>query len=179
VKNLPKQEELVILVDQNDQPIGEMEKMKAHFEGKLHRAFSVFLYNEEGKVLLQRRALSKYHSGGLWTNACCSHPRSGETTEQAAHRRLMEELGVDCEIKEVSHFTYRAELDHDMIEHEVDHVFTGQLDLEEMPFNPEEVHSTRWISFDDLQKDIELNPENYTEWFKIIMENVNKNMLFL
>lgn len=171
--------EYVILVDDKDNPVGEMEKMQAHYEGKLHRAFSVFLHDGQGKVLLQRRALSKYHSGGLWTNACCSHPRKGESVEEAAHRRLMEELGVDCPVQEVSTFIYRAELDKDMIEHELDHVLTGILKTEDMPFNPDEVDSIDWMTFDDLKDDIEQNPDKYTVWFQIIMKNVNKEMLMI
>jgi len=171
--------EYVILVDDKDNEIGQMEKMDAHYKGALHRAFSVFLHDGNGNVLLQRRALSKYHSGGLWTNACCSHPRSGESVEAAAHRRLMEELGVDCEVKEVSHFIYRAELDQEMIEHELDHVLTGELHQETMPFNPEEVDSISWMSFDDLVEDIQSHPDKYTVWFQIIMKNVDKEMLML
>ncbi len=171
--------ELVILVDENDNPIGEMEKMEAHYKGQLHRAFSVFLHDGKGNVLLQRRALTKYHSGGLWTNACCSHPRKGESVEQAAHRRLMEELGVDCAVQEVSNFIYRAELDKDMIEHELDHVLTGELNADEIPFNPDEVDSIEWMTFDELKADIDSNPERYTVWFQIIMKNVNKTMLML
>lgn len=171
--------EFVILVDDQDNEVGKMEKMEAHYKGVLHRAFSVFLHDSEGNVLLQRRALSKYHSGGLWTNACCSHPRSGELVEEAAHRRLMEELGVDCEVKEVSHFIYRAELDQEMIEHELDHVLTGKLSKKTMPFNPDEVDSIDWMSFDALKDDIENHPEKYTAWFQIIMKNVDKKMLML
>ncbi len=172
-------EEFVILVDTDDKEMGTMEKMKAHYEGALHRAFSVFLFDFDGRVLLQRRALTKYHSGGLWTNACCSHPRQGETTEAAVHRRLMEELGVDCAVSEVHQFLYRAKLDKDMIEHELDHVFTGKFDSDEIPFNPSEVDSIRWMYFDDLKKDITENPENYTVWFQIIMKNITKEMLLL
>ena len=171
--------EYVILVDDKDKEIGQMEKIEAHYKGALHRAFSVFLHDGRGNVLLQRRALSKYHSGGLWTNACCSHPRKGETVEQAAHRRLMEELGIDCSVKEVSHFIYRAELDKDMIEHELDHVLTGEIDVKTMDFNPEEVDSIDWLSFEDLKKDIQTNPDKYTVWFQIIMKNVDKKMLMI
>lgn len=171
--------ERVILVDEADQAIGEMEKMQAHREGRLHRAFSVFLFDESGRVLLQRRALSKYHSGGLWTNACCSHPRAGEATMDAAHRRLMEELGIDCELREVSEFTYKAELDLGMIEHEHDHVFTGLYKGSDIPFNPEEVDSIDWVSFGDLVDDIASSPEKYTVWFRIIMENVSREDLLM
>ncbi|WP_430883448.1 isopentenyl-diphosphate Delta-isomerase [Fusibacter sp. JL216-2] len=171
--------EYVILVDENDKATGQMEKMEAHHKGVLHRAFSVFLHDGNGNVLLQRRALSKYHSGGLWTNACCSHPRQGESVEKAAHRRLMEELGVDCPVKEVSTFLYRAELDKGMIEHEFDHVLTGVIDPDDFPFNPEEVDSVDWMAFDNLVEDIEKNPSKYTVWFQIIMKNVNREMLMI
>lgn len=171
--------EYVILVDENDNAVGQMEKMQAHYKGTLHRAFSVFLHDGKGNVLLQRRALSKYHSGGLWTNACCSHPREGENVIEAAHRRLMEELGVDCPVKEVSTFIYRAELDKDMIEHELDHVLTGQIHVNEFPLNPKEVDSVDWMAFDHLVDDIKENPSKYTVWFQIIMKNVTKEMLML
>ena len=118
--------EKVILVNEDDQSTGWMEKMEAHRKGVLHRAFSVFIFNDNGEMLIHRRALDKYHSGGLWTNACCSHPREGETTEESAHRRLMEEMGFDCDIQEQFSFIYRAELDNDLIEHELDHVFFGR-----------------------------------------------------
>ncbi len=170
-------QEFVILVDENDHPVGQMEKMQAHEEAMLHRAFSVFLFNEKNEVLLQRRALSKYHSGGLYTNACCSHPRKGETVEQAAHRRLQEELGIDCDVKEVYQFMYRAELDHGMTENEFDHVLIGEYINQDIPFNPEEVDSVMWISFDELVDDIARSPEKYTVWFKIIMDNVSKSLL--
>ena len=115
-------EEKVTLVDEQDQPIGEGEKMQTHQEGKLHRSFSIFIFNSKGEVLLQQRAKSKYHSGGLWSNAACGHPRPGEETLAAAHRRLQEEMGFDCELQELLQFTYKVKLDHDLWEHEYDHV---------------------------------------------------------
>lgn len=171
--------EYVILVDENDQPLGEMEKMQAHVEGKMHRAFSVFLFNENKEILLQRRALSKYHSGGLYTNACCSHPRKGESVDAAAHRRLIEELGIDCEVEEVYQFTYHAELDHNMIEHEYDHVLIGEFNGSDIPFNPEEVDRVIWITYTQLKEDMEAHPDKYTRWFRIIMDNVSEAVLFM
>jgi isopentenyl-diphosphate Delta-isomerase len=167
--------ELVILVDENDNQVGLMEKMEAHEKGLLHRAFSVFLFNSKGEMLLHQRAISKYHSGGLWTNACCSHPRDKESTIDAAHRRLEEEMGFDCEIKEVFHFTYKSALDNELTEHELDHVFIGEYEGEINP-NPEEVESYKYISIPELTKDIEENPQNYTEWFKICLEEVLKRV---
>jgi isopentenyl-diphosphate delta-isomerase len=156
-----------------------MEKMQAHVEGKMHRAFSVFLFNENKEILLQRRALSKYHSGGLYTNACCSHPRKGESVEAAAHRRLKEELGIDCEVEEVYQFTYHAELDHNMIEHEYDHVLIGEYNGSDIPFNLEEVDQVIWIPYAQLKEDMEAHPDKYTQWFRIIMDNVSEAVLFM
>ena len=163
--------EYVILVDKNDQPIGEMEKMEAHEKGLLHRAFSVFLFNKKGEMLLQQRAFSKYHSGGLWTNACCSHPRKGELTLEAAHRRLEEEMGFDCEIKKAFDFIYKSKLDNNLTEHELDHVFLGEYEGVIIP-NPDEVESYKYISIPELAKDVKENAANYTEWFKICLEEV-------
>ena len=163
--------EHVILVDENDQEIGLMEKMQAHREAKLHRAFSVFIFNDLGEMLIHRRALEKYHSGGLWTNACCSHPREGETTEEAAHRRMMEEMGFDCDIEESFSFIYRAELDNELTEHELDHVFIGRFNGNPSP-NPEEVCEWKYITLESLEDDLEKRPEAYTEWFKIAMKEL-------
>lgn len=164
--------EYVILVDENDKEIGLMEKMEAHEKALLHRAFSVFVYNKQKDIMLQRRAISKYHSGGLWTNTCCSHPRQGEETILAAHRRLEEEMGFDCEIEEVFEFVYKAKLDKGLTEHELDHVFVGQYDGR-VNFNTDEVMEYKWISYDDLIEDIKLSPDKYTEWFKIIMKTLD------
>ena len=157
------------LVDKLDNEIGVMEKMEAHEKGLLHRAFSVFILNSKGELMLQQRALSKYHSGGLWTNTCCSHPRLGETTKQAAHRRMMEEMGFDCELKELFDFIYKAELDSGLIEHELDHVFVGYYDGNP-EINKEEVESWKWMSIEELASHINQQPELYTEWFKIIFD---------
>lgn len=165
--------EYVILVDEKDNEIGLMEKMQAHEEAKLHRAFSVFIYNDKKEIMLQQRAISKYHSGGLWTNTCCSHPRSGEKTIDAAHRRLMEEMGFDCDIEEVFDFLYKAELDKGLTEFELDHVFIGRYDAD-VNLNLDEVMGYKWITYDDLIDDMVKSPEKYTEWFKIIMKSLEK-----
>lgn len=163
--------EQVILVDEQDQPIGLMEKQAAHLEPHLHRAFSVFVFNSKGELLLQQRAFSKYHSPGLWTNTCCSHPREGETVMEAATRRLKEEMGMKCELREVYTFIYKAPVGQGLTEHEFDHVLIGQTD--ETPcINTDEVASWKYTSLDDLEKDIQLQPELYTEWFKITFEEM-------
>lgn len=159
--------EEVILVNENDEEIGSMEKMEAHEKGRLHRAFSVFVINSNNELLLQQRARSKYHSGGLWTNTCCSHPRQGEETIEAAHRRLIEEMGFDCKLEKLTDFVYRAELDHGLTEHEFDHVFVGNWDGKPA-FNPEEVESFKWMNVEAIEEDMKENPATYTEWFKII-----------
>lgn len=165
--------EYVILVDEDDNEIGTMEKMQAHEKAELHRAFSVFIYNNEKQIMLQRRSLEKYHSGGLWTNTCCSHPRKGELTEDAAHRRLNEEMGFDCEIREVFDFVYKAKLDKGLTEFELDHVFIGQYSGS-VNLNKDEAMEYKWIAYDDLIVDISNSSQKYTEWFKIIMENLEK-----
>ena len=167
--NIFSMSEQIILVDEKDQQIGEMEKMQAHAEGRLHRAFSVFIFNSKGEMLLQQRAKSKYHSGGLWTNTVCSHPRVGEDLLSEVHRRLQEEMGFDTEVKEIFSFIYKVPLDNDLFEHEFDHVFVGFYDGEPK-INPQEAESYKWVTLDDIQFDIEIDPQNYTEWFKIIFE---------
>ena len=162
--------EFVVLVDQDDQKLGLMEKQQAHVAGLLHRAFSVFVFNSKGELMIQQRAASKYHSPTLWTNTCCSHPRDNETYEEAAHRRLQEEMGFDCELEYKFNFIYKAHLENNLIEHELDHVFIGTFD-EDPKLNPEEVMAYRWVELDDLKKDMEKNPQNYTAWFKIIFEH--------
>lgn len=166
--------EFVILVDNNDRQIGLMEKQAAHIGPHLHRAFSVFIFNSKGELLMQQRALSKYHSPGLWTNTCCSHPRSGETLEEATSRRLMEEMGMTCPMHEVYTFIYKAPVGQGLTEHEFDHVFIGQSD--DIPnFNTDEVASWKYMRLDDLKKDLELYPELYTEWFKITFEEMTRH----
>ena len=162
---------MVILVDERDNKIGLQEKMEAHRKGNLHRAFSVFIFNRGGEMLLQQRALSKYHSGGLWTNACCSHPREGESVEGAAHRRLREEMGFDTDLKEIFSFIYFAELDKGLKEHEYDHVIVGDYDGSISP-DPAEVESFKWIRLENLERDVRENPKSYTAWFPIAIDRV-------
>ena len=166
--------EQVVLVDEQDHPIGLMEKQAAHIGPHLHRAFSVFIFNSEGELLMQQRALSKYHSPGLWTNTCCSHPRDGETLAEATSRRLMEEMGMRCEMHEVYTFIYKAPVGQGLTEHEFDHVWIGRSD--DTPIiNREEVESWKYMSLSDLKKDIQLHPELYTEWFKITFEEMSRH----
>lgn len=167
--------EFVILVDENDNEEGLMEKMEAHEKGLLHRAFSVFVFDNEGKFLLQQRALEKYHSGGLWTNACCSHPRSGETAKQAAERRLQEELGFHVDVEEKFSFIYKSELDKGLTEHELDHVFFASYNGAIQP-NPEEVMDYKFVDLEWLDRDVNDHPEKYTEWFKICFDEVKQNL---
>ncbi|WP_316788605.1 isopentenyl-diphosphate Delta-isomerase [Pedobacter frigoris] len=171
--------ENVILVDLNDNEIGIMPKMEAHLEGKLHRAFSIFIFNANGELLLQQRAFDKYHSGGKWTNTCCSHPRQGEETIDAAHRRLMEEMGMNAELRHVFSFTYRADLMDGISEYEFDHVFFGVSD--ELPVvNTNEVASYQYIGMETLLEELNTYPEKYTAWLKICFSRVmnNYNQIF-
>jgi isopentenyl-diphosphate delta-isomerase len=168
-------EEKVILVNEHDEVLGLMEKMKAHQTGVLHRAFSVFVINHRNELLLQQRARTKYHSGGLWTNTCCSHQRESESNEEAAHRRLREEMGFDCELEHLFSFVYRAELDQGLTEHELDHVFLGRWDG--IPdINTDEVEHYKWMNVVSIGKDIDANPNMYTEWFKIIYNRFLKHI---
>ena len=160
--------EKVILVDKLDNPIGEMEKQEAHVKGLLHRAFSIFIFNDKEEILLHQRAHHKYHSGGLWTNTCCSHPRPGEHTHDAANRRLVEEMGMVCTLKEQFSFIYKAKLDNDLFEHELDHVFIGHSN-DTPHLNTDEAVAFKWISLMELKKDIQNSPEKYTVWFKIMI----------
>lgn len=159
----------VILVDRKDKEIGKEEKIKAHKEGKLHRAISVFIFNRRGETLLQQRAKTKYHSGGLWANACCSHPLRNEDLREAAKRRLKEEMGINCDLKEIFSLLYKVKVGC-LIEHEFDHIFTGKFEGEPK-LNKKEVGDWRWISKEELKKDLKENPENYAPWFKIIWNN--------
>ena len=165
--------EEIILVDEKDNVIGHEEKLKAHlYGGKLHRAFSIFIFNSKKEMLLQFRSIKKYHFGGLWTNTCCSHPRKDEELEKAAHRRLKEEFGFDTELKEIFSFTYKHRDEKTgLTEHEFDHVFIGTYDGEPNP-NPNEIDDYKWISLDKLEKDVSENPEKYTPWFKIALDKV-------
>lgn len=164
-------EQQVILVNENDVETGTCEKLQAHLSGQLHRAISVFIFNSDKKMLLQRRALSKYHSGGLWSNACCSHPNPGEETLASAERRLMEEMGMKASLQFVFHFIYKAELDNSIIEHELDHVFIGKSDDLPLP-NPSEVSEYKYLSVEELYSELFHHPQNYTFWFKLIFERV-------
>lgn len=163
------EEEKVILVNELDEQIGLMPKLEAHEKALLHRAFSVFIFNDNNELMLQQRAWDKYHSRGLWTNTCCSHQRDGESNLQAGKRRLMEEMGFTTELQETVSFIYKAPFDNGLTEHEYDHVLTGVYN-NEPKLNPEEVADWKWMSLDHVKVDIELHPENYTAWFKIIFE---------
>jgi isopentenyl-diphosphate delta-isomerase len=163
--------EQVILVDEQDRELGVMEKMEAHEKAVLHRAFSVFLFNEQGDMLLQQRAFTKYHSGGLWTNACCSHPRPAEATHSAACRRTQEELGISPDIGHAFSFVYKAAFDNGLTEHEFDHVFVGRWDGDLM-LNPEEVAAVRYVPVLEIRREMEERPELYTVWFKIAFDRV-------
>jgi isopentenyl-diphosphate Delta-isomerase len=164
-------EPLVILVDENDVQTGIIGKMEAHKLGLLHRAISVFVINSSGEWLIQRRALDKYHSKGLWTNTCCSHPYPGESIMDAANRRLMEEMGLQCELNELFTFIYKEKVDSDLFEHELDHVFIGITD-ENPVINTKEVYDWKLINFHELHEDVKNNPENYTYWFKKIYQKI-------
>lgn len=160
-------EEFVVLIDRNDNEIGVMEKQQAHVAGLLHRAFSVFVFNSAGELLIQQRAASKYHSPLLWANTCCSHPRKGESYLDAAHRRLREEMGFDCELEEKFHFIYKAKLGDRLFEHELDRVFAGTYNGP-VNINKDEVENCRWVPWDELVEDVKNRPHKYTAWFKII-----------
>lgn len=164
-------EEQVILVDENDQEVGEMGKLLAHQEGHLHRAFSVILYNSNGEMLLQQRASTKYHSPSLWSNACCSHPKPGETLEAAVNRRLMEEIGIICETRFSHRFQYKIDFENGLIEHEIDHVFIGTTDSTPV-VNPAEVDTFKYMNVNELQSDMKKYPSKYTFWFHLIMKDL-------
>ena len=169
--------QVVLLVSPTDAPLGTCSKQQAHVEGKLHRAFSVFLTDENGDILLQRRALTKYHSGGLWTNACCSHPVGDVLSD--ARVRLKEELGVDSEIREVGHFVYRHVFENGMTEYEYDHVLLGQINRD-APISPapEEADAVEWMSVEELTRQLTEMPEKFTPWFitaaPIVLEYLKK-----
>ena len=156
----------VILVNEQDEPIGTMEKMEAHRKALLHRAFSVFIFNQKGEMLLQQRAADKYHSPNLWTNACCSHPRPDEITEEAAHRRMKEEMGFDAELKHAFSFIYKTNFDNGLAEHELDHVFFGQYDGPIFPDN-REVKDYCYMTVDAIKESMNMHNHKYTSWFKI------------
>lgn len=160
--------ENVILVDENNNQLGLMEKQEAHEKALLHRAFSVFIFNDKSELLLQQRANHKYHSAGLWTNTCCSHPRLGETNLQAANRRLLEEMGIITQLTERFSFIYKADVGEQLTEHELDFVFTGVYN-QAPKINHQEVANYKWITLTQLQADILMHPNHYTTWFKIVL----------
>ena len=162
-------EEQVILVNELDEQIGLMPKMEAHEKALLHRAFSVFIFNDKNELMLQQRALNKYHSPGLWTNTCCSHQREGESNIEAGKRRLQEEMGFTTDLRDTISFIYKAPFDNGLTEHEFDHILLGHYN-EEPKLNKEEAHAYKWVSLDEVKKDINTNPEIYTAWFKIIFD---------
>lgn len=168
--------EQVILVDEQDRELGASEKLRAHAEGALHRAFSVFVFDRAGRLLLQRRAREKYHSGGLWSNTCCGHPRPGEETAAAAHRRLREEMSFDCELRLAFGFVYRAELDNDLVEHEYDHVFVGEFEGHPVP-DPSEVEEWKWVSIGELRRGLREEPSRYSYWLKTVVEGDGRQRL--
>lgn len=162
-------EELVVLVDENDKQLGLMPKMEAHEKAILHRAFSVFIFNDKGELMLQQRAAHKYHSPLLWTNTCCSHQRDGESNVAAGRRRLQEEMGFTADLKEIFSFVYKAPFDNGLTEHELDHVMIGSYN-NKPNINKEEVADYKWMQLEEVKNDIENNPDIYTEWFKIIFK---------
>lgn len=170
---VPREE--VVLVDTDGQQIGVEEKQQAHLDGALHLAFSIFVFNGAGELLLQRRAAGKYHSGGLWTNTCCGHPRPGEALDAAAHRRLREEMGFDCALREAFQFTYRAELGNGLIEHEFDHVLVGRFAGAPQP-NPAEVEASRWMTQDELAQELIAEPHRYTYWLGHCFETLRQHL---
>ena len=169
------EEEKVILVNEKNEQIGLMPKMEAHEKAVLHRAFSVFIFNDEKKLMLQQRALDKYHSPGLWTNTCCSHQRDGETNIEAGKRRLMEEMGFVTELENSISFIYKAPFANGLTEHEYDHVLLGTYN-DEPNINTEEVASWKWMSLEDVKVDMAAHPNLYTAWFKIIFEKFYENL---
>jgi len=169
-------EEKVILVSEDDQQLGLMGKMEAHKKAILHRAFSIFVFNKKGELLLQQRALDKYHSPGLWTNTCCSHQRDGESNIEAGQRRIQEEMGFHCELKELFWFVYKAAFDNGLTEHELDHVMIGSYEDDPI-INQEEVASFKWMPLEDVKKDMQEQPELYTEWFKIIFKEYDQRLV--
>lgn len=168
--------EKVILVNENDHEIGFIDKLEAHKKGLLHRAFSIMLFNDEGKMIIQKRAKTKYHSAGKWSNTCCSHPRPNETMEEAINRRLKEEMGISTILQFVYKFSYKVKLENGLFEHEFDHVFAGKFSGKPL-LNLAEVEDWKYISLQDLRKDLAANPTNYTEWFKIILADMDKGFL--
>lgn len=163
--------DLVVLVDQNDRELGTMPKLEAHKKGLLHRAISVILFNNKGEMLLQRRALNKYHSGGLWSNTCCSHPYPNENINHAAQRRLKEEMGIVAELDLDFSFIYKCDLNNGLVEHEYDHVFVGNY-ANPPKINTDEVSEWKYMKLEEIRSDIIINPDLYTEWFKLLINKI-------
>ncbi len=170
-----KKEEQVLLVNEKDEVLGTMGKMEAHEKALLHRAFSVFVLNKNGEVMLQQRAAHKYHSPGLWTNTCCSHQREGESNLDAGKRRLQEEMGFSTNLEELFSFIYKAPFDNGLTEHEFDHVMLGHYEDDPDP-NPEEVSDWKWMAPDLIRKDMDQNPDSYTAWFRIIFDRFHQHI---
>lgn len=166
----------IILVDKNDKQTGTGEKIEVHRQGLLHRAFSIFVWNQKGQLMMQQRAKTKYHTPGLWSNTCCSHPKPGEDIIEAAHRRLQQEMGFTCPLNDEFSIIYYSRFSNNLIEHEYDHVIFGYYNHEPV-INPSEVHHWKWISVSDLVRDAELNPHYYTVWFRIILERLQNDNL--
>jgi isopentenyl-diphosphate delta-isomerase len=166
-------EEYVILVDEHDKETGVMEKMEAHEKALLHRAISIFIFNDQNQLLLQQRAAGKYHSPLLWTNTCCSHPRPGEEVADAAHRRLNEEMNMACDLTYEFSFTYKAVLDKGLTEYEFDHVFFGHSNISPVP-NPAEVVGWKYMDLDHIEAEIEAHPDEYTSWFKLMLDKIKR-----
>lgn len=160
----------VILVDKNDNELGVYDKMQAHIDGRLHRAFSAFIFNNKGEVLLQQRALDKYHSGGLWTNTVCSHPQPDENLVESVEKRLIEEMGFTTKVSPLFFFVYKYSFQNGLTEHELDHVFIGKYNKDPQP-NSEEVSHYKWITINLLMQDIEQYPDSYTPWLRLILEH--------
>jgi isopentenyl-diphosphate delta-isomerase len=160
----------VVLVNEDDEVQGTAEKLRAHAEGWLHRALSVFVFDEQGRLLLQQRTPDKYHSGGLWSNTCCSHPHPDESPMAAARRRLHEEMGFSCALMPAFHFTYRAPVGPGLTEHEYDHVFVGTVDEVSVHPNPDEVTDWTWIAPSALRADVAAHPDRYTVWFRRLLD---------
>lgn len=171
-------EEMLILVNEQDEPIGSMPKTEVHLKGLLHRAFSVFLFNSRGEMLLQQRALHKYHSAGLWSNTCCSHPRVDETVEQAVKRRLVEEMGLTADVQFLYTFKYKATLENGYTEHELDHVYYGVCDAIPL-LNQDEVKDWRYVSLDAVKIEMQQHPEKFTAWFKICFPEMESRLKHL
>lgn len=168
-------EEQVVLVNENDEKIGLMPKQEAHIKGVLHRAFSVFIFNDKNELMLQQRALHKYHTPGLWANTCCSHQRDGETSVEAGKRRLMEEMGFTTDLKERTTFIYKAPVQNGLTEHELDHILVGSFEGDP-EINPEEVASWKWMDLEMVREDIRTDPDIYTPWFKIIFDKFYQHL---